>query len=1644
MTFDPIGNRAGLRWHRDAAAPLTAELLELRRQLEQAGGVAANDPELASLRSLTRESDPEILSQSILYLGRQAAARGSERAALFFQFLESRPEGGALRVPEAVLREARLELQTLAGEGGLGRRLERSGRSFAREVMDPGMLIGMGVAGAVFSGIRLTALSRLAARPAGFLTRGAAAQFLAGGLAFPGEVGSFWLTNRLYQQAVHPERVSWSAEAIGHELLGTTLTLGLLKLGGAASQRLFDRVHGVNPLTGSATRLTGLAGVSRPLFTQLGMYGGIVGGHWAEMHFGLRPRASTDGLLADSLVTLFQFHVAGRLSQGVLGPGHARLLQEMALRTQRLETSAPRFGDWISGMGLGGHPALATAGRGPRFLAETASRPDPLGNPNVLMAVNNGEGNGGAHSSGEHSISVTPISVRNPWDPTPALEAALRSLRESDTMSRSDRVKFAAELYMHYGHVREIVSRMLTVETEMNRGAALEKNAATVELAERGLKDINALSESEQDLISAAIGPAIRSLPAPRKGNGGENGDPAHAEILKWIEFTRLEPDPADPGKHLPVRRLPETPLRAELQELAVDSLRNRLRSEADAAHEQAKRRMPVEIAWVLHRIKRNHFETISDEIQIWYERFHFLQARLRQRSEKGNRKQRREMRRLLDSVSLKMLETRRYHFDAESYLAEDKGDSSGPSPKSAFNDKRYPELQRRFADISHRLQTYVERRPVLAKILKNHQVRPAGRIETMIAPNAVDTEFAKLNNTPEIEEIFREAVLELDPFLAGTNGVPIYRYLRSIHAQSEPGLYLEARKPIDQYLASLAALRGAGLEWDRVMGLGNRYLEALEKREDPELFRRSQIQALTEALGGETERLVTLHLEAAQVFNQALKPHQASLRDFMRIEWASARRHLLRLGERQILAQETVRGLLNWFDPPSGMARNQLMVAIREDAVCGLIDFVGKGTHTVEIRNEISRFLSQIVARADERMLQVLAIHFQNYQLGMMRDRLQVRNSPSADPLNDQLAVEAYDEFLQAILRTARFYDQSPNVKGFYLDIFLKLQGDRNDPNFQLAVPVMHRSEELLRGGFHVNLVSRGGIGESVLIAQHPDGDRRVIAVTSIVHPLENRQQLEVWLDRAERELLHNGEFAESDTGPTGRFISIHLPRIYSGVAKDTIRQWVGDYLKERSRLDGIDIYIPDKGNEVADVADRSFYRRISVAASSAESTEVLIERLKEEVAENPDDLRRRLELYRLRKSWAEHKAQGLNGARGRTREQTDALQLRQAEVQGLEHENWMLLQETARMFPAEKAVRTEFNRTLAEWFRRISSRDANYISARRPFGGRKPIDIKPLEDRQRLFIDFVDAAFGVRLLPRRVVNLLNLEIAGAEITDFYYSFGEGGLNLRGDIHLTPEQTHLDFEVDAPPTLRDVDILPQPKIPIDERPEDGRFIGPVPPPEEGADPESPEVENGHFNITLFANPRSGQVEIQFDHVTLPPRMRDLGIGRNFFGELIRLGMDLGAAKIVSSEISGDGRYKLARYGMQFRDRTERNKMLRHFRYFLENQMQLPGLHDYDLSELTRIRTPQDLANAFLDPETRSLSLEPPPDEGAGWQRTIPGHHYVGRLYLMNSAPSWAGTFLLNEASDSVQIFNAYYSAREAERPGDKPPHERN
>ncbi|MCE9624937.1 MAG: hypothetical protein K8R69_05710, partial [Deltaproteobacteria bacterium] len=628
--------------------------------------------------SLETEADADLFFSGLLNLGQRSQAGGNAAlSGAIFQVLAEGPPALRGLVPNSLHQRALGEFNAMRGVGGAGRRFEFLARNFVREASDPGMILGMGVAGTVFGAMRLGVLSRLAARPAAWWTRGVAASFLASSAAFPAEVLAFWGSTRAYGMAMHPETLRWDRGSISHELASLTLTLGLLKLSGAASGQLFDRVHGINPATGEIARLPGFTQFSRQAFAQLGMFGGIAAGHYAETRLGLRPSTSGDTFWTDSLVTLLQFNVGGRLSQEALGPRHAAMMQELAFRTQGLESSTTRPNGPFSLF----RPMLALSVEGianPFPEAESAARP-------VMMAMSTirPEGKGVVASS----VSTEGRSVQ-----PNGLEAPFRGIINglfNEEISDADRFQLSQELNQDLPLAREVFRRM------------------------------------------------------------------------------------------------------RETGEIAADNRSAEAYQNLDAK---------------LYHVNLKHFESVSDRMQEWHVRFQFLQRELRSRVNEGSKNRRREIRRLLESVELKLLETRRYHHDAESYL----GDVKGPSSKSVFSATKYGRLLQRFTDISTRLERYIEGKTPLAGILSRFQGLLPSRIPTRVDSETILEEIKGTPLSPIRQGHFRQAVAENDFVLGQYDWLPLSLWFRDLKASPASQRARKAWRSIGEYVEVADQVRRA------------------------------------------------------------------------------------------------------------------------------------------------------------------------------------------------------------------------------------------------------------------------------------------------------------------------------------------------------------------------------------------------------------------------------------------------------------------------------------------------------------------------------------------------------------------------------------------------------------------------------------------------------------------------------------------------------------------------------------------------------------------------------------------------------------------------------------------------------------------
>jgi len=295
--------------------------------------IPARDPSglarRAELESLLRENDPELQAEALLAVAAREETRGEVAvAAEIYATISASP------YPQLSRRRAADRLAVLQGQGPAGDRVEMLGRHFARQAADPAMLGAMCLGAAVFQTARLATLSRLAAAPTASLwTRGLGARGLAWSAGFALEVPAFTFGARGLHALLGREQ-DWSDQALRRDLLSAGLTLFFLKGSGAAASSLTRRLAGNGGAAGAFTRFSTAALPQAAAFT------GILGAHGLEARLGLRPATDAGNAVVESLATLLQFHVAGRLLRG-MGLSQEPRLEELHRRLESANRPRP-------------------------------------------------------------------------------------------------------------------------------------------------------------------------------------------------------------------------------------------------------------------------------------------------------------------------------------------------------------------------------------------------------------------------------------------------------------------------------------------------------------------------------------------------------------------------------------------------------------------------------------------------------------------------------------------------------------------------------------------------------------------------------------------------------------------------------------------------------------------------------------------------------------------------------------------------------------------------------------------------------------------------------------------------------------------------------------------------------------------------------------------------------------------------------------------------------------------------------------------------------------------------------------------------------------------------------------------------------
>lgn len=265
--------------------------------------------------SLLQENDPTLRAEGFLALASQLERQTRPDLALqLYGAVLELPAGAALH------RLAQERLQILQGHGPLIPRIESLGRRFVAQATDYRMIAAFGFGAWVAGLSRLSAGAWLANCEAGFLTRGFAARWASGAIAYAAEVPAFVGARRLFSGASLQAQ-----EQIGlsDELASAALFLGVLRITGSVGAAIGRRWR---PETWQRMAWSGTVGL-----------GGVYLAHRLEESVGLRPSRDEATRWIDSADTWLQMQVGARLMQGLggLSESHARfeILNRHALAT---------------------------------------------------------------------------------------------------------------------------------------------------------------------------------------------------------------------------------------------------------------------------------------------------------------------------------------------------------------------------------------------------------------------------------------------------------------------------------------------------------------------------------------------------------------------------------------------------------------------------------------------------------------------------------------------------------------------------------------------------------------------------------------------------------------------------------------------------------------------------------------------------------------------------------------------------------------------------------------------------------------------------------------------------------------------------------------------------------------------------------------------------------------------------------------------------------------------------------------------------------------------------------------------------------------------------------------------------------------
>lgn len=296
--------------------------------------------DFSRLVGLSRLRNSESFYQGLFNIGQSQVRRGNlDFGMLAYQALGAQWEPGPVYIGDdlrsaatSLQARAQRELNAIRGIRGFTRERARFlAGTFIQGATDFATLSAMVGAGATYHALRFGLMGRMAA----IGLRGPGVRLTANLFAYSGESLAFVGYGRLGASIFHGQPLVLG-ENIGHEILGSFIMLGALKLSGASATGLFNQVH-----QNTFFRNLEAMAAQRTAFGGAGMFAGLWGATELEQSAGLEGQTSLGQTLMEVGATWLQFQAMG----GVLHRFSPARFQAAERQFRVGETARGRGGD---------------------------------------------------------------------------------------------------------------------------------------------------------------------------------------------------------------------------------------------------------------------------------------------------------------------------------------------------------------------------------------------------------------------------------------------------------------------------------------------------------------------------------------------------------------------------------------------------------------------------------------------------------------------------------------------------------------------------------------------------------------------------------------------------------------------------------------------------------------------------------------------------------------------------------------------------------------------------------------------------------------------------------------------------------------------------------------------------------------------------------------------------------------------------------------------------------------------------------------------------------------------------------------------------------------------------------------------------